>query len=94
MEVTEEVCDSEGVCEVLCDVLCHHPESGESMEMHVSEKEANGMTNHASGTEQSSEPPRPEYFNRLVKTHTQLLWKFVFFVSFSSWLYRFLVALV
>lgn len=73
MEVTEEVCDSEGVCEVLWDVLCHHPESGESMEMHVSEKEANGMTNHASGTEQSSEPPRPEYFNRLVKTHTQLL---------------------
>lgn len=40
MEV-EDVCGSEGVCEVLCDVPSNEPQHEESMETHVLEEEAN-----------------------------------------------------
>ncbi|KAE8280579.1 Zinc finger protein 511 [Larimichthys crocea] len=40
MEVADDVCESEGVCEVMCDVLSNQLEHGESMETHVSQEEA------------------------------------------------------
>lgn len=39
MVVVDDVCESEGVCEVMYDVLSDQPELGEVMEMHVSEEE-------------------------------------------------------
>ncbi|XP_038593886.1 zinc finger protein 511 [Micropterus salmoides] len=40
MEVVDDVCESEGVCEVMCDLLSEQPEHRESMETHVFEEEA------------------------------------------------------
>lgn len=40
MEVADDVCESEGVCEVMCDVLSDRTEQGESMETHASGEEA------------------------------------------------------
>nr|XP_020457336.1 zinc finger protein 511 isoform X1 [Monopterus albus] len=48
MEVADDVCESEGVCEVMCDVVSDRPEQGESMEMHVSAEEAAPMAKCAS----------------------------------------------
>ncbi|XP_023145361.1 zinc finger protein 511 [Amphiprion ocellaris] len=40
MEVVDDVCESEGVCDVMCNVLSDQPEHEESMETHASEEEA------------------------------------------------------
>lgn len=79
MEVVDDVCVSEGVCEVMCDELSDQPEHGESMETHVSGNEAAHMANSASGEAQtdgsaaapgsmetSSEPTKPLYSYRSV----------------------------
>nr|XP_020498623.1 zinc finger protein 511 [Labrus bergylta] len=78
MEVAESVCESEGVCEVMCDVLSDQPEHGESMETHVSEEEAartatSAITeDHAnlsaaahSAENTSSQPLKPQYSYRV-----------------------------
>ncbi|XP_026164717.1 zinc finger protein 511 [Mastacembelus armatus] len=51
MEVVNDVCESEGVCEVMCDGLSDQPEQGESMETHASEEEAAPMAKSASTEE-------------------------------------------
>lgn len=79
MEVVDDVCESEGVCEVMCDELSDQPEHRESMEMHVSKNEAARMANSASTEEHadlsaavhssgntSAEPLKPRYSYRLV----------------------------
>ncbi|XP_062286782.1 zinc finger protein 511 [Scomber scombrus] len=48
MEVVDDVCESEGVCEVMCDVVSVQREQAESMETHVSEEEAAQMAKSAS----------------------------------------------
>ncbi|XP_076599858.1 zinc finger protein 511 [Chaetodon auriga] len=81
MEVVDDVCESEGVCEVMCDELSDQPEHGESMETHLSENEAARMTNSASTEEHaglsaaahgagnmSTEPPKPRYSYRVPTT--------------------------
>ncbi|XP_070833161.1 zinc finger protein 511 [Chaetodon trifascialis] len=81
MEVVDDVCESEGVCEVMCDELSDQPEHGESMEMHLSENEAARMANSASTEEltglsaaargagnTSTEPPKPRYSYRVPTT--------------------------
>ncbi|XP_060895647.1 zinc finger protein 511 [Labrus mixtus] len=79
MEVAESVCESEGVCEVMCDVLSDQPEHGESMETRdVSEEEAaraatSAITeDHAnlsaaahSAANTSSQPLKPQYSYRV-----------------------------
>ncbi|XP_030603502.1 zinc finger protein 511 isoform X2 [Archocentrus centrarchus] len=40
MEVVDDVCESEGVCEVMCNSLSNKPEHGESMETHECEDDA------------------------------------------------------
>lgn len=40
MEVVDDVCESEGVCEVLCNAPFDEPEQGESMETHECEEDA------------------------------------------------------
>lgn len=35
MEVADDVCEAEGVCEVLCDSALEQPEQEESMDTHV-----------------------------------------------------------
>lgn len=78
MEVVDDVCESEGVCEVMCDVLSDPPEHGESMETHMSEEEGAHMAKSASTEEPadlsaaahgagrtSSEPPKPRYSYRV-----------------------------
>lgn len=73
------MCESEGVCEVMCDVLSDQPEHGESMETHVSEEEAARMAKSASAEDYadlsaaahgtgntSTEPLKPRYSYRLV----------------------------
>ena len=80
MEVVDDVCESEGVCEVMCDVLSDQPERGESMETHVSgDDKAARMAESASAEEHAdlsaaapsagntgTEPPKPRYSYRLV----------------------------
>lgn len=76
MEVVDDVCESEGVCEVMCNVLSDQPEQGESMEMHETEEEAAKMSKSASTEDLSTPaqdpdstrnaPPRPQYTYRLV----------------------------
>lgn len=78
MEVVDDVCESEGVCEVMCDVRPVQPEHGESMETHVSE---GGMVKSASTEEHedlsavahsagntSTEPLKPRYSYRIPTT--------------------------
>lgn len=75
MEVVGDVCESEGVCEVMCNVLSDQPEQEESMETHVSEEEAARMakpalTEDLSAASQGSEstssaPPKPQYSYRV-----------------------------
>ncbi|XP_035462827.2 zinc finger protein 511 [Scophthalmus maximus] len=50
MEVADDVCESEGVCEVMCDVLSEQRELGETMETLV-EEEAARMTKPAATME-------------------------------------------
>ena len=79
MEV-EDVCRSEGVCEVMCDVPSNEPQLEDSMETHVLEEEAatqdtssasvHGETGFAaavhSNTNVGTEPPKPRFSYRLV----------------------------
>ncbi|KAK5853952.1 hypothetical protein PBY51_015061 [Eleginops maclovinus] len=78
MEVVDDVCESEGVCDVICDVLSQQPEEGESMEMHGSEEEAACMAKSASTEDHaypnaaahstansSSDPLKPRYSYRV-----------------------------
>uniref|UniRef100_A0A665UIL4 Zinc finger protein 511 n=1 Tax=Echeneis naucrates TaxID=173247 RepID=A0A665UIL4_ECHNA len=53
MEAVNDVCESEGMCEVMCDVLTHQTEQRESMEMHVSEEEAVHMAESGTAGEQA-----------------------------------------
>ncbi|XP_034537238.1 zinc finger protein 511 [Notolabrus celidotus] len=55
MEVANSVCESEGVCEVMCDTPSVQPEHGESMETHVFEEEAACAAESAS-TEEHTDP--------------------------------------
>ncbi|XP_054456589.1 zinc finger protein 511 [Anoplopoma fimbria] len=81
MEVVDDVCESEGVCEVMCDVPTDQPEQGESMETHVCEEEAARMAKSASTEEHadlsaaahstentSTEPLKPRYSYRIPTT--------------------------
>ncbi|XP_069574026.1 zinc finger protein 511 [Brachyistius frenatus] len=61
MEVVDDVCESEGVCEVLCNVLSDQPEQGESMETLRSEEEAAGMEKSASTEDPSAAAQGEEY---------------------------------
>lgn len=78
MEVADDVCESEGVCEVMCDVLSNQLEHGESMETHVSQEEARmaksdsteehadlSAAAHGAGNT-STESTKPRYSYRLV----------------------------
>lgn len=78
MEVVDDVCESEGVCEVMCDVASDQQEQGESMETHVSEEEASQMAKSASAEEHadysaavhstantSADPQKPRYSYRV-----------------------------
>ncbi|XP_033956173.1 zinc finger protein 511 [Pseudochaenichthys georgianus] len=78
MDVVDDVCESEGVCEVMCDGLSHQPEQEESMETHGSEEEAARMAKSASTEEHadlnaaapstessSSDPLEPRYSYRV-----------------------------
>lgn len=75
MEVVDDVCEPEG----LCDVLSDQPEHGESMETHESEEDAARRANSAPTEEYtdlsgaahgngntSIEPPKARYSYRLV----------------------------
>lgn len=81
MEVVDDVCESEGVCEVMCDVVSVQSEQAESMETHVSEEEAAQMAKSASDedaehtdyavgvhstADTSAESLKPRYSYRLV----------------------------
>ncbi|XP_071336869.1 zinc finger protein 511 [Trachinotus anak] len=81
MEVVDDVCESEGVCEVMCDVLSEQTEQGESMETHVSEEEAARMAEPAATRENAGLPaavhsnectsttsPKPRYSYRVPTT--------------------------
>ncbi|XP_049456917.1 zinc finger protein 511 isoform X1 [Epinephelus fuscoguttatus] len=81
MEVVDDVCESEGVCEVMCDVPSDQPEQGESMETHVSEEELDRMAKSVSAEEPvdlsaaahstentSTEPLKPRYTYRVPTT--------------------------
>ncbi|KAM7408810.1 hypothetical protein PAMA_002503 [Pampus argenteus] len=73
MEVVDDVCESEGVCEVMCNVVSDQPEQEESMETHVFEKEAAQTAKSASDEEHidhstantSAEPLKPRYSYRV-----------------------------
>ncbi|KAG8000077.1 hypothetical protein GBF38_002220 [Nibea albiflora] len=80
MEVVDDVCESEGVCEVMCDVLSNQLEHGESMETHVSQEEARmaksdsteehadlTAASHGAGNT-STEPTKPRYSYRVPTT--------------------------
>lgn len=77
MEV-EDVCGSEGVCEVICDVPSNEPQHEESMETHVLEEEATqdasagsvkGHTDFPAAVHSTAnmgtEPPKPRFSYRL-----------------------------
>ena len=78
MEEVGDVCESEGVCEVMCDLLSEQPEPGESMETVVEEAAAH-MTKAATAGEDAglsaaghskecpnTETLKPQYSYRLV----------------------------
>lgn len=55
MEVVDDVCESEGLCEVMCDALSGQPQH-ESMETHVSEEEPAHLANSAPSLEDAQLP--------------------------------------
>ncbi|XP_028279232.1 zinc finger protein 511 [Parambassis ranga] len=64
MEVVDDVCESEGVCVVVCNVMSDQPQQAESMETHVSDEEAAQQ-----GSEHSSTAPsKPQYSYRVPTT--------------------------
>ncbi|XP_047459921.1 zinc finger protein 511 [Mugil cephalus] len=75
MEVVDDVCESEGVCEVMCNVLSDQLDHGESMETHESEEEVAKMSKSASKEDLSAAAqdtdsaknatPRPQYSYRI-----------------------------
>lgn len=86
MEVVDDVCESDCVCEVICDVLSDQPEQG-ATEMHVSEEdvahmekcastgEHAGLSAAACGTEHTCmESQKPRYSYRLVLSFKQVWW--------------------
>jgi len=71
MEVVGDVCESEGVCEVMCNLLSNQPEQDEFMETHVSQEEAACPADFfaaATGSEPNAAPLKPQYSYRLVMT--------------------------
>lgn len=50
MEVVDDVCESEGLCEAMCDALSDQPEH-ESMETHISEEDPTLSVNSAPSLE-------------------------------------------
>lgn len=77
MEVVEDVCQSEGVCEVLWHVVTDQPEQEESMEMHLSEEDVAHMGNPAFAgghvdVNAVMESQKPRYSYRLVQGY---IWK-------------------
>ncbi|KAK2921932.1 zinc finger protein 511 isoform X1 [Channa argus] len=75
MEVVDDVCKSEGLCEVMCDELSDQHEQWESTEMHVSEEEAAPMAKSASVGDHAdftaahtTEPLQARYSYRVPKT--------------------------
>ncbi|XP_037535146.1 zinc finger protein 511-like [Nematolebias whitei] len=62
MEV--EVCESEGVCDVLCNVPPDDPEQEESMETHEPSEEAAA----APSSQTNAAPPKPQYSYRVPST--------------------------
>ncbi|TNN58320.1 Zinc finger protein 511 [Liparis tanakae] len=81
MEVVDDVCESEGVCEVMCDMPSNQPELGDTMETQAGEEEAARMAKSASPEEHvhlpaaapssentSTVPPRPRYTYRIPAT--------------------------
>ncbi|CAN9499857.1 unnamed protein product [Ophioblennius macclurei] len=72
MEAVDDICESEGVCEVMCKALPDHPDQEESMETQVSEKEAGeDLPAVDQNTEQintAPQPSRPQYSYRVPPT--------------------------
>ncbi|KAM4591963.1 zinc finger protein 511 [Odontesthes bonariensis] len=71
MEVVGDVCESEGVCEVMCESLSNQPEQDESMETHVSQEEAARTADFsaaATGSETNAAPLKPQYSYRVPST--------------------------
>ncbi|XP_068183384.1 zinc finger protein 511 isoform X2 [Antennarius striatus] len=74
MEVVDEVCETEGVCDVVSNVVSEQMEFEESMEIHRSEEEVVCIAESASATEAhstgnlSTEPQKPRYSYRVPKT--------------------------
>ncbi|XP_030011405.1 zinc finger protein 511 [Sphaeramia orbicularis] len=73
MEVVDDVCVSEGVCEDMCGVLSDQPEQGESMEMHMTDEDTTGMAANIEDpslavhgtTSTSTDPLKPRYSYRV-----------------------------
>lgn len=71
MEMVDDVCESEGVCEVMCNSPSDEPEGGESMETHECEEKASteDVLAAAQDTEGTSTVPRkPQYSYRIPNT--------------------------
>lgn len=62
MEVTEDVCESVGVCEVVCDAASDQLEEGEVMELHLS---------RVPGTVEEPEPAPATANSASVEMHTE-----------------------
>lgn len=65
----DDVCKSEGVCEVLCSVQSNQLEPEEPMETHISSEEAaqsRGASASAQTSETNAEALTPKYSYRLV----------------------------
>uniref|UniRef100_A0A3P9JY02 Zinc finger protein 511 n=1 Tax=Oryzias latipes TaxID=8090 RepID=A0A3P9JY02_ORYLA len=69
IEAVNDVCESEGVCEVLCNPMSDQPEEEESME--ICEKEAplmEDMPSPVQDSEVNALPLKPQYSRRIPKT--------------------------
>lgn len=96
MEVVDDVCESEGLCEVMCDALSGQPQH-ESMETHVSEEEPAHLANSAPSLEDAQLPgaahsdvnaQKPRFSYRLVLSqlgyNQNYYYLFIFFCSSNS----------
>ncbi|KAM4729170.1 zinc finger protein 511 isoform 2-T2 [Anableps anableps] len=71
MEAADDVCRSEGVCEVMCSIQSNQLEQEESMETHVSSEEAaqiEDFPSSAQSSETNTEALKPKYSYRVPKT--------------------------
>ncbi|XP_015233108.1 PREDICTED: zinc finger protein 511 [Cyprinodon variegatus] len=66
MEAADDVCKSEGVCEVICDVQSNRLRQEESMEMQASSEDE--FSASAQTSETKTEPLKPKYSYRVPKT--------------------------